>query len=386
LLSSELPETSYQTMLVCGNVGGWEGDMSYLAMSRGVTPHLIPKLGREISFLDDVRTFSDLRRIIKGFRPHIVHTHTAKAGTLGRAAALSVNMFLAPRKRIRLVHTFHGHIFHSYFGFLKTFFFIQIERVLASFTDRIIVISATQKSDICHRFKIAGENKVRLVRLGFNLSDFKNCDRYRRITREKYLTDQSFDMFLVAMIGRLTHVKNPRLFLRAAKLLKDRGKIGLFRFLVVGDGELKRALMHEASELGLRDAVVFTGWQRDMPYVYGGIDAVALSSRNEGTPVTLIEAMASARPVAATDVGGVRDLLGDIVDATSEGFSVARNGLLVSNQNSEGLANALLFLQQNKESAFQMARRAQDFVYKKYSMERLLEDIKLLYDDIMRGN
>jgi len=385
-LSSELPETSYQTLLVCGTVGAWEGDMSYLAVSRGVCPHFIPKFGREISPLDDVQTFFALRRIIKRFRPHIVHTHTAKAGTLGRAAALSVNMFLAPRKRIRLVHTFHGHVFHSYFGSLKTSVFIQIERALARFTDRIIVISSLQKKDICHRLKIAGEKRVKLIRLGFNLSDFKNCERYKSIMRKEYFSGPSSGMFVVGLIGRLTPVKNPGLFLKAAKCLKDRGKIGLFRFLIVGDGELKKALIDEAADLGIADAVSFAGWQREMPYVYGGIDAVALSSRNEGTPVALIEAMASAKPVAATDVGGVRDLLGDIVDATPARFSIARNGLLVSNQEGESLADALLFLQQNRASALQMARRAQDFVFRQYSMERLLEDIKWLYDELMRDN
>jgi glycosyltransferase involved in cell wall biosynthesis len=385
-LSSELPETSYQTVLVCGTVGAWEGDMSYFAVARGVRPHLVPSLGREISILDDVRTFFALRRIIKRFRPHIVHTHTAKAGTLGRAAALSVNMFLAPGKRIRLVHTFHGHVFHGYFGSLKTSFFIQIERALARFTDRIIVVSSLQRKDICHRFKIASENRVKLIRLGFDLSNFRNCERFRSIVREKYLSGPSSDVFLVGMVGRLTPVKNPALFLRAAKCLKDRGKIGLFRFLIVGDGELKKNLMQEAADLGIADNVSFAGWQREMPHVYGGIDAVALSSRNEGTPVALIEAMAAAKPVAATDVGGVRDLLGDIVDATPTRFSIAQNGLLVSNQDGESLADALLFLQQNRASALQMARRAQDFVFRQYSMERLLEDIKWLYDELMRDN
>ena len=140
-LSGGLPSELYHTMLVCGRVSANEGNMEYMAREKGVEPFILPSLGREISMLDDVRSFLSLRRIIKRFRPHIVHTHTAKAGTLGRLAVLSVNMTVPPEKRIKTVHTFHGHVFHSYFGDLKSSFFIRIERFLARFTNRIIAVN-----------------------------------------------------------------------------------------------------------------------------------------------------------------------------------------------------------------------------------------------------
>ncbi len=383
-LSGGLPSERYHTMLVCGRVGANEGNMAYMAREKGVEPFMLPELGREISIFDDVRSFFSLRRVIKRFRPHIVHTHTAKAGTLGRLAVLSVNMTVPPEKRIKTVHTFHGHVFHSYFGDLKSSFFILIERFLARFTNRIIVISPLQKRDICHKFKIASEERVRVIPLGFDLSNFKDCRKYRRNMRERFLPRESPDVFLVGAIGRLTAVKNYSMLLEALKILKTRDeKGGHYKFLFVGDGELKRQLIKQASDLGVQDSVIFAGWQKEMPPVYGAIDAVALTSKNEGTPVVVIEAMASGKPVVATDVGGVRDLLGEILETSPGGFHLARNGILVPPGNCEALAEALVFLLQEREVCERMAGESKDFVWKRYSLERLLDDIQMLYSGLV---
>ena len=382
-LTSELAPDSYQTMLVCGQVSSDEGDMAYLAKEKGVKPVVIPELGREISVFDDLKCFFALRKIIRRFRPHIIHTHTAKAGTLGRLAALSINATARSGSRISIVHTFHGHVFHSYFSKLKTFAFIQIERLLARYTDRVIVISPLQKEDICDKFRIADKGKVKVIRLGFDLSGFRDCGRNRDGLRAKYFLNGAPVKFLVGTVGRLTRVKNHSLLLNAVMLLKDWGKLDLFRFLIVGDGELREDLENEARSSGIQEEIIFTGWRKDMPPVYGALDAVALTSKNEGTPVTVIEAMAASRPVVATDVGGVRDLLGKIKEKRPNGVQLARNGILVPPEDGEALANALLFLLEKRKKPDQMAMNARDFVSEKYSLKRLVDDIENLYDELV---
>ncbi|MFC1866644.1 glycosyltransferase family 4 protein [Thermodesulfobacteriota bacterium] len=381
-LSSKISKNLYRTLLVCGNVSPGEGDMSYLAKDEGIEPYLIPKLGREISVIDDFKSFKELRRIIKRFRPDIIHTHTAKAGTLGRLAGISFNLFRGQKNRIKLVHTFHGHIFHSYFGALKTLFFIQAERFLARLTDRIIVISSRQRRDICQRFRITGPERVREILLGFDLSRFAKASNDGSMFRSKYLPQAENNVMVVGIIGRLTRVKNHRMFLETVKYLKDSGKIDLFRFLIVGDGELKEELIKYSRELAIQDFITFIDWQKNMPSVYKAMDIVALTSLNEGTPVTLIEAMAAGIPVVATDVGGVRDILG-VANGKIDGFERTQNGILIPSGNSEVLAKALLYLHEDKENPKKMAGHAKEFALKKFPMERLVKDMESLYSDLV---
>jgi glycosyltransferase involved in cell wall biosynthesis len=381
-LTSGLSPDRYQTLLVCGKVSASEGDMAYLAEEKGVRPFFIPELGREISLADDLKCFFALRRIIRRFRPHIVHTHTAKAGTLGRLAAMSINATSGCERKISIVHTFHGHVFHSYFSALKTFAFIHIEKLLARYTDRIVTISPLQKRDISDRFRIAGREKVNIIRLGFDLSDFSNCDRKGAKLREKYLLKGASDKFLVGIIGRLAQVKNHQLLLKAVMWLKKWGKADLFGFLIVGDGELRQDLENETRNSGLQEEIIFTGWHKEMPPVYGALDAVALMSKNEGTPVTLIEAMAASKPVVATGVGGVRDLLGKTREKRANGVQLADNGILVPPEDAEALAHALLFLLENRKKIDQMTMNARDFVSRKYSLKRLIDDIENLYVEL----
>ena len=371
-LSDLFSRGRFRTRLVCGQVGTHEGDMSYLGTSRQVDPVVLPTLGREISFFDDLRSFSELRKIISEFTPHIIHTHTAKAGFLGRLAGIRANARVIFGPKIKLVHTFHGHVFHSYFSSLKTSAFIQIERFLARFTDRIIAISSSQKRDICEIYKIARSERVQVVPLGFDLSSF-----------ERLSQPAAQEVFSVGIIGRLTPVKNHRMLLATAKLLKDREQDSLFRFFVVGDGELKEDLAREVARLGIEKEVVFTGWQRDMAEVYQKLDAVVLTSLNEGTPVSLIEAMAAARPVIATDVGGVRDLMGEIDTERRQGYKLARHGVLVSSGDSKALVEALLFVLREKALALEMAEQARNHVLQTYSLERLARDMAAIYEGLL---
>lgn len=382
LLSKELTALGWTNLLVSGMVQSSEGDMGCLAAAKGIQPLYIPELRREISFLDDIKTFLRLRRIIRRSGPRIVHTHTAKAGTLGRLAVLSLNIARKKRRKIRVIHTFHGHTFHSYFGPTKTFVFLNIERGLARFTDKIIAISPLQKRELCSRFRIAGEKKIEVVPLGFDLSGYKHCNEKRILERGQYISPDRRSSFLVGTIGRLTKVKNHHMLLQAISILKDMGKLNGFFFLFVGDGELRDELIDKAIDLKVQKEVCFTGWKKDMPAIYGALDMVVLTSRNEGTPVTIIEAMAAGKPVVATDVGGVQDLLGDVQAGRTNGFSLNRRGILVSPDDPDGLAHALLHVRENLESLSGMIQAAREFVTGKYTVKRMIKDMIALYEGL----
>ncbi|MEW6664801.1 MAG: glycosyltransferase [Thermodesulfobacteriota bacterium] len=378
-LSARLPGNSYRTLLVCGKVGTHEGDMSYLGFSEGIRPLFLPGLGREISAIRDPASLNQLRRVMQEFRPHIVHTHTAKAGTLGRLAGISLNLAREARRRIRLVHTFHGHVFRGYFSPWKSLVFILIERSLARFTDRIIVISPHQHFDICRRFRISHPGRVEIIPLGFDLEGFRDVHRHRESARSRLLGNAGANVRMVSIIGRLTPIKNHRMLFQAVKCLRDWGRGGSLRFLLVGDGELREDLAASARDLGIEDQVIFAGWQKDMAPVYGASDLVALTSLNEGTPVALIEAMAAGVPVIATQVGGVPDLLGRVESGLNEGYGLAPRGMLVRSGDAEGLARGLLFAVENGAKLEEARVRAQDYVHAQYKAERLVKDMDELY-------
>jgi glycosyltransferase involved in cell wall biosynthesis len=184
-------------------------------------------------------------------------------------------------------------------------------------------------------------------------------------------------------VGRLARVKNHRMFLEAAKGLMEAAGDKVFRFLIVGDGELKQELISHAEGLGVSHAVAFSGWQKNMAALYSAMDIVALTSLNEGTPVTLIEAMAAGKPVVATEVGGVPDLLGSIDNKETEGYKVAQRGLLVPSAKPIILTKALLHLTRNREWAGRTAEKASQFACKQFSLERLVRDMESLYEELM---
>jgi glycosyltransferase involved in cell wall biosynthesis len=379
-LSSELIRDQYQTLLVCGSLSPGEGDMTYLALDKGVHRFTIKELGRNISLLDDLKSLFIIRKIIKRFKPDILHTHTAKAGTLGRLAALSLRVPILTSKKIRVFHTFHGHTFHSYFSRPKTFIFILVERFLARFTDSIIVVSEQQKEDICDTFKIAPEKKVQVIRLGFDLSAYGKIAPHRKASLPNNGDRKNPDSLRVGIVGRLTPIKNHSMLFEAINHLSMSAKLDRFKFIVVGDGELKTILMKEADKLNVKDAMSFRGWQKDMPAIYSELDTVVLTSKNEGTPVAIIEAMAASRPVVATAVGGVPDLIGSVVEKKSNGFQIGERGLILPSENAKALAGALVFVLENRKEMKPMIRRAKEFVFANYSQRRLLSDIKALYE------
>ena len=386
-LTEGLQSAGYETLLAAGVVPPGEDDMSYLATAAGVTPFIIPEMSREISLKDALTTWKLFRLMVRE-RPELVHTHTAKAGTVGRVAGLMYR-WLTPAALIgkprpcRFVHTYHGHVFHSYYGRLKTRLFLTIERSLARLiTDRIVVISRQQRHEINEVFRVGRSEQFAVIPLGLDLSGYANPQQHRpRLRAELHASEATM---LIGIVGRLTEIKNHRLFLQAAALLKSAIGSGA-RFVIVGDGRLRGELEAQAKTLGLDDDVLFLGTRNDPEDFYPALDIVALTSLNEGTPLTLIEAMANARPIIATAVGGVVDLLGPAVSA-QDGYTICERGLVVESGDAEAFARGLRRLLEDQALGRELGRRGLEFVIRNYGKDRLLRDMAELYAQLMRGN
>jgi glycosyltransferase involved in cell wall biosynthesis len=350
-------------------------------------------MSREISLKDAVTVWK-LYRLFCREQPDIIHTHTAKAGTVGRLAGI-LYRWLTPRallgspRRCRFVHTYHGHIFHSYYGPAKTRLFLTIEKLLARLvTDRIVVISEQQRREINEEFAVGRDSQFAVVPLGLDLDVYAEWQERRETFRKEINADEND--ILVGIVGRLTEIKNHELFLQAAALFKqDVGGPTLrrVRFVVIGDGQLRPQLEQQARTNGLGDDVSFVGNRRDSENFYPALDIVALTSRNEGTPLTLIEAMANARPVISTAVGGVVDLLGQPLSASIDGaFVVCERGVRVRPNDARAFAAALTQLIGDESLRREIGERSLQFVLAHYSKERLLADIKSLYAELMSDN
>ncbi len=363
LLTSELNKRGYHDVLVCGRTGNSEGDMQYLAEDKGVKPVVVDELGREISFYKDMKAFFRIFSIIRRERPTIVHTHTAKAGALGRLAALMAGVPVR-------IHTFHGHIFDGYFSPFKAKVFLYIERFLGNFTDKVIVVSEHVKEEIVNNLKVVRNDKCVVIPLGLELGNFLKNDSLKGNFRKKIGIGE--DTLLVGIIGRLVPIKNHGMFLNVAKTIKAMQKDLKIRFIIVGDGELREELRAMAKRLGIDKDVLFTGWVKGLAEVYADLDVVALTSLNEGTPLSLIEAMASARPVIATDVGGVKDIVID-----------GENGFLAKNNDVEDFSNKLLNLLKDRENRSRLGAFGREFVRQRYHKDRLVNDIENLYRECM---
>lgn len=381
LLTADLPRARWRSYLVTGRVDSGEGDMTYFAHEHGVRPTVIPELGRRVETLSDLRALLKLVRLFWQTRPNIVHTHTTKAGALGRVAALIYNAtaWLAGCRRARIVHTFHGHLFHGYFGPWISRALVWGERALALFTDRIITVSDGVKADLVERYRVCPESKVSVVSLGFDFEWVAHLDDHVGVLRRAF--DIPAGATVVGIVGRLTEVKNHGLLFSALCRMK-RDNI---RTVILGDGELRADLEAIVAALGLEGGVVFTGWQRDPARMFADLDIVCLTSRNEGTPVALIEAMAAGRPFVATRVGGVVDLmLGDPTSYLS-GFDVYANGILARDDDPDALAAALEHLIARPDLQRAMGAVAQAAVLKRFGKERLLEEMEAIYAELIDG-
>jgi glycosyltransferase involved in cell wall biosynthesis len=402
-LEAGLRGEGVESLLVAGVVPPGEDDMGYFAESLDVRPHVIPEMSREVSPKDLVTVWK-LYRLLLREQPDVVHTHTAKAGTVGRAAGMLYKWLtpaaLAGRPRpCRFVHTYHGHIFHSYYGRWKTRFFLAVEQVLARLgTDRIVVISPQQLEEIHGRFRVGRREQFEVIPLGLDTRAFNDWAARRHLLRQEW--GASDEDVLVGIVGRLTEVKNHRLFLEAAALFKKRRAFeaesgalslegaGRVRFVVIGDGHLRAELEEHARALGLHDDVKFAGLRDDPENFYPALDVAALTSRNEGTPLTLIEAMANARACVATAVGGVVDLLGGVDERElrrPHHWQFCERGIQVRPGDPEAFADALTHLVADRPLRQALGERGREYVERNYSVERLVADVQRLYGRLLGG-
>ncbi len=363
-LSHGLHDRGYETTLVAGTLARGEDSMAYVAEELGVRIEALPELSREIAPLQDARAVLHLARMIKRERPQILHTHTAKAGAVGRIAALLAGDARPPI----IVHTFHGHVLRGYFNPVQTLAFRLLERRLAKVSTRLIAVSEQVRDDLV-RLGVAPKEKFVVIRLGIELDQRVDHDGAAR-TATRRLLGAPEDAFLVGWIGRMTAVKNTDEVLKSLRLLHDRGVDAWL--CMVGDGPDRERLERLANELGVVRRCLFPGYQTDVGRFYAAFDALLLPSVNEGTPVSAIESLAAERPVVATRVGGVPDVVDD-----------GEDGYLVELGATDELADRLERLARDPDLRARFGQAGRERVLKRYAVDRLVEDVDALYRELL---
>ena len=362
-LTEGLASRGYETTLAAGEISEGEGSMAFVAERRGIQVTAVPGLQREVSPFADAAVVRELAGLIRRLQPHVLHTHTAKAGAVGRLAARLVGSDRPPV----VVHTFHGHTLRGYFGPVKEQLFRRIERTLARETDALIAVSPEVRDELVE-LRVAPASHFAVVRLGIQLSErMEGAERGDALRASLGIPTERFT---VGWVGRMTAVKQATDVLRAVRLLHDQGVDAAL--VMVGDGPDRDALEALAGELGIAEATRFVGFQDDVGPWYHAFDALLLPSRSEGTPVSAIETLASGRPVVATRVGGVADVVQDGVD-----------GFLVDFGDVEGAATHLARLAGNPELRARMGAAGQERTLGRYRVERLVDDIDRLYRSLL---
>ena len=371
-LTKYLPDT-YETLLVGGEKDDTEDSSQHILDQLGIEPIIVQEMQRAIHPANDYIAYKKIKRIIDDFKPDIVHTHASKAGTLGRLAAFSSKVPV-------VVHTFHGHVFHSYFNKTKTAVFKKIEQNLAKKSSCIVAISEKQREELALVHKIAPFEKFAVIPLGFDLTRFQEDYLIKRTSFRKAYNIQE-DEVAIGIIGRLVPVKNHALFLQALKIVlqKTNKKVRAF---IVGDGEDREKIRVQALELGIpyieenfdkqTAPLCFTSWIKEIDHVNAGMDVVALCSLNEGTPVSLIEAQASGTPIVSTNVGGIENIVLDKL-----------TGLLSDLEDIEQYAENLLTLVENENMRLEMQKYGWKHVKDQFSYQRLVKDMDALYTDLL---
>jgi glycosyltransferase involved in cell wall biosynthesis len=367
-LTAALEPFGFHTRLLHGRLGEGEGDMSYLLPPTADARHL-STLRRPIAPLDDLRALVRIYRELRSLRPAIVHTHMAKAGLLGRLAAVAYNATRGAAPRARIVHTYHGHVLEGYFSPLVSRIFIALERLLAPTSAAIVAISPAIRRELVESYGIGRDRQYRVVPLGFDLEGFAAINEADRAAARRAL-NLADGVRVIATAGRLTAIKQHELFLDAVARVAARHPTVVA--LVAGDGERRRELEALAASLGIGDRVRWLGWRRDLATLYAATDVFLLTSRNEGTPVAIIEAMASAVAVVSTDVGGVKDVV----------FS-SEVGLLAPFGDAAALASAIDSLLSDAAKRRAIGARARDAVLQRFGFDRLVDDIARLYRELL---
>jgi glycosyltransferase involved in cell wall biosynthesis len=371
-------QPEYETMLVSGQIDETEASSGHILDQLNIQPRYVEHMYRELNPWKDRKGYQEIRKIVRDFKPDIVHTHAAKAGALGRLAA-------SHEKVPVILHTFHGHVFHSYFSPLKTRLFIEIERYLARKSSAIVAISATQKRELADEFRIAPPDKIHVVHNGFDLNRFQiNQEALRQQFRSEYHVVES--EVALGIIGRLVPVKNHDLFLRALAGIQGQASVPV-RAFIIGDGEDRAKVEALCRELQLpvlvgtekptsynpgEVRVTFTSWITDIERALAGLDFVVLTSLNEGTPVSLIEAEAAARAIVSTRVGGVADIVPE-----------GKAGILVPSQDVAATSAAFIRLIQDPDERQRMGAYGRGFVSDRFTYQALCANMAKLYEELL---
>ena len=356
----------FETLLIGGLPEEGESDSFHIPEEYGLNPLLIKELKRTPNFNSDRQAYKRIKEIIKEYQPDIVHTHASKAGAIGRKAAFACKVPV-------VVHTYHGHVFHSYFSNWKTKLIKLIEKKLAKKTTAIITISETQKKEICQIHKIADSNKTHIIPLGFDLTKFNtNREEKRNKTRNNFGIKE--DEVAIAIIGRVTKIKNHDFFLDVIEKILSENYDLKIRVFIVGDGDLTEIISKRVGNLNQKygDKIQMTSWILDISAFNPGMDIICLTSDNEGTPVSLIEAQASGVPIVTTDVGGIRDIV-------SDGYT----GYIVPKNDIQKFSEKLLDLITDTEKRTLFSKNGWDFVKDKFHYTRLVNDIEKLYTKLL---
>lgn len=368
-LTKFLDKEIFETLLISGNINKKEESGEYILKNLNVEAKYVKNMFRKINIIKDFMAFREILKIIKNFEPDIIHTHAAKSGFIGRIAGIYSNVPI-------IVHTFHGHVFHSYFNFFKTKLFIYLEKILALKTSKIIAISNVQKNELSSKYKIASPKKFKTINLGFDLERFTIDRDIKRLKfRNEFMLNNT--EIAIGIIGRLTAIKNQAFFLDVFNHIKKYSKVKC-RAFIIGGGEDKLYLESYASKLGLEytnelnathnKELCFTSWRNDIDVVNSGLDIICLTSLNEGTPVSLIEAMASGKPIISTRVGGIEDVVEDY-----------ENGFLINQNDFGDYTRKLLNLVKSSDLRQKMSTTSTSKAISKFSYKRLVNEIESLY-------
>ena len=370
---SKYMSPDFETLLIGGANSKTEKNSEYIVRDLGLEPLIIPEMKREINPINDFIAFQKIKKIIRDFKPDIVHTHASKAGALGRRAAFSEKVPV-------ILHTFHGHVFDSYFNNYISGFYKNLERKLAEKSTQIIAVSDLQKEELSNKFEICSAEKITVIPLGFDLQRFyDDMDKKRIDFRKKYLIDD--DEIAIGIIGRVVPIKNHSLFLKSIKYILENSSKKI-RAFIIGDGESRKATEEEAkslnidfiteNEIGRKSTLTFTSWIQEIDHVMAGLDIVALTSLNEGTPVSLIEAKAANKPIVTTNAGGIRNFL-----------EHNKSALLSEINDEPAFMKNLLLLVENEIYRQTIANCGSELIKEKFHYTRLVNDMTCLYNRLL---
>jgi len=363
----------YETLLIGGVNDKTEANSEFIPKSLGINPIIIPEMKRTLNPVNDIIAYNKIKKIIKDFKPDIVHTHASKAGALGRKAALSL-------KTPVIIHTFHGFVFDAYFGNIKSCLYKKTEHILAKKTTKIIAVSENQKQDLIYKYHICEKDKIEVIPLGFELNKFQeNMKIKRKQFRIKYKIDDN--EIAIGIIGRLVPIKNHQLFIKALKYVSDNSNKKI-RAFIIGDGEENANIKAKAKELNInftdynikpqKSILTFTSWIKDIDFVMAGMDIITLTSLNEGTPVSLIEAQAANKPIVSTNVGGIEDVV--IPNQTA---------ILSDIKNENKFLQNLLSVVEDDILRSNLSKKGWNTVKNKFNYTRLINDMKNLYNNLL---